>query len=138
MLVPSFFFFINFPQLNESTADSCVVNTVFSFVDREKTAQENVTNPTETALAQLYAHIQSLPESSKKRKLVKQFNKENGYGTPKRVLVNSSDKSHSLTKNISDSLKVIIYVISICKCLFLIKKKYLQLSRTLLDEIRLV
>ncbi|XP_065219205.1 rho GTPase-activating protein 19 isoform X2 [Planococcus citri] len=91
--------------LNESTADSCVVNTVFSFVDREKTAQENVINPTETALAQLYAHIQSLPESSKKRKLVKQFNKENGYGTPKRVLLNNNDKPHSLTKNISDSLK---------------------------------
>ena len=93
-------------QLNESVADSCVVNTVFSFVDREKTAKENVTNPTETALAQLYAHIQSLPESSKKRKLVKQFNKENGYGTPKRVLLNNNDKAPSLTKNISDSLKV--------------------------------
>lgn len=99
--------------MNESTADSCVVNTVFSFVDREKTAQENVINPTETALAQLYAHIQSLPESSKKRKLVKQFNKENGYGTPKRVLLNNNDKPHSLTKNISDSLKVNEYFLGV-------------------------
>lgn len=90
-----------------------MVNTIFSFVDREKTAKENVTNPTETALAQLYAHIQSMPESSKKRKLVKQFNKENGYGTPKRVLLNNNDKAHSLTKNISDSLKV--------KCFFHLK-----------------
>lgn len=63
---------------NESSA----AKTVFSFVDRERTAQENTTNPTEAALAQLYAHIQSLPESSKKRRLVKQFNKENGNGTP--------------------------------------------------------
>lgn len=58
-------------------------STVFSFVDRERTAQENTTNPTEAALAQLYAHIQSLPESSKKRRLIKQFNKENGFGTPR-------------------------------------------------------
>lgn len=66
--------------LNESIASDSVANTVYTFVDREKTAQAHVTNPTDTALAQLYAHIQSLPESSKKRKLIKQFNKENGQG----------------------------------------------------------
>nr|CAI5829270.1 unnamed protein product [Callosobruchus analis] len=67
-------------RLNESISDTA--STVFTFVDQERTAKENESNPTETALAQLYAHIQSLPESSKKRKLVKQFNKENGNGTP--------------------------------------------------------
>ncbi|KAJ8953155.1 hypothetical protein NQ318_017182 [Aromia moschata] len=67
-------------RLNESINDAA--NTVFTFVDHERTAKENESNPTETALAQLYAHIQSLPESSKKRKLVKQFNKENGYVSP--------------------------------------------------------
>lgn len=66
--------------LNESVASDSVANTVYTFVDREKTAQAHITNPTDTALAQLYAHIQSLPESSKKRKLIKQFNKENGQG----------------------------------------------------------
>ncbi|XP_046688260.1 rho GTPase-activating protein 19 isoform X2 [Homalodisca vitripennis] len=80
--------------LNESSA----ATTVFSFVDRERTAQENTSNPTEAALAQLYAHIQSLPESSKKRRLVKQFNKENGNGTP-----------NTRTKSFGDSIKKHIF-----------------------------
>lgn len=65
--------------LDESISDS-VANTVFTFVDREKTAEAHVSNTTDTALAQLYAHIQSMPESSKKKKLIKQFNKQNGQG----------------------------------------------------------
>lgn len=81
-----------FFQLNESSA----ATTVFSFVDRERSAQENTENPTEAALAQLYAYIQSLPESSKKRRLVKQFNKENGNGTP----------NNNRTRSFGDSIKV--------------------------------
>lgn len=65
--------------LDESVSDS-TVNTVYTFVDQVKTAEENNSNPTDTALAQLYAHIQTLPESSRKRKLIKKFNKENGQG----------------------------------------------------------
>lgn len=65
--------------LDESISDS-VANTVYTFVDREKTEEAHVSNTTDTALAQLYAHIQSLPESSKKKKLIKQFNKQNGQG----------------------------------------------------------
>lgn len=65
--------------LDESVSDS-VVNTVYTFVDREKTAEAHISSTTDTALAQLYAYIQSLPESSKKKKLIKQFNKENGHG----------------------------------------------------------
>ncbi|KAK6635561.1 hypothetical protein RUM44_000813 [Polyplax serrata] len=89
-------------QLDESICDGTAANTVFTFVDREKTAEENRTNPTETALAQLYAYIQALPESSKKRKLIKQFNKENGYGTPLRTL---SSKKRMRTLNLGDSIK---------------------------------
>lgn len=84
---------------NESISDTA--NTVFSFVDHERTAKENQSNPTETALAQLYAHIQSLPESSKKRKLVKQFNKENGHGTPLQVIRSGVQKN----KGLGDSIK---------------------------------
>ncbi|XP_026275162.1 uncharacterized protein LOC113204262 isoform X2 [Frankliniella occidentalis] len=74
-------------DLNESTCDGMAARTVFTFVDRERTAEASASaNPTEAALAQLYAHIQSLPESTKKRKLIKQFNKENGQGTPQLVL----------------------------------------------------
>ena len=58
------------------------MNTVFSFVDREQTAKANTGDSTQLALAELYAHIQSMPESAKKRKFIKQFNKENGQGTP--------------------------------------------------------
>lgn len=65
--------------LDESISDS-VANTVFTFVDRKKTAEAHASNTTDTALAQLYAHIQSLPESTKKKKLIKQFNKQNGQG----------------------------------------------------------
>ncbi|XP_046809339.1 rho GTPase-activating protein gacGG [Lucilia cuprina] len=66
--------------LDDSISDISTVNTVYTFVDREKTAAAHNTNNTDTELAQLYAHIQSLPESSKKRRLIKQFNKQNGQG----------------------------------------------------------
>lgn len=69
------------PVLDESVTSDSIANTVYTFLDKERTAQACVSgNPTDTALAQLYAHIQTLPESSKKRKLIKQFNKENGQG----------------------------------------------------------
>lgn len=65
--------------LDDSISDS-VANTVFTFCDRQRTAEDHAAHTTDTALAQLYAHIQSLPESSKKKKLIKQFNKQNGQG----------------------------------------------------------
>lgn len=95
----------------EMVRETSAVNTVFSFVDRARTAEENTLNPTEAALAQLYAHIQSLPESSKKRRLVKQFNKENGHGTPRQF---SGGKSSQKSKGFGDSIKV-----SSVKCLSL-------------------
>jgi hypothetical protein len=91
-------------QLNETVCDGTAANTIFSFVDRERTALAHVTNPTEAALAQLYAHIQSMPESSKKKKLIKQFNKENGQGTP--LQVNMRKKNHLRSKSLGDSIKV--------------------------------
>ncbi|XP_063913010.1 rho GTPase-activating protein 19 isoform X3 [Zophobas morio] len=105
--------------LNESVSDQFAANTVFTFVDQERTAKENETNTTETALAQLYAHIQSLPESSKKRKLVKQFNKENGHGTPLQVMRSSIQKNKSL----GDSIKKHIFHKSVVKSL---KKAHLR------------
>ncbi|XP_017779598.1 PREDICTED: rho GTPase-activating protein 19 [Nicrophorus vespilloides] len=89
--------------VNESVTDN-FASTVFSFVDHERTAKENQSNPTETALAQLYAHIQCLPESAQKKKLVKQFNKCNGNGTPV-VLRSNLPKSRSL----GDSIKKHIF-----------------------------
>ena len=41
-----------------------------------------VGNQTDQALAQLYAHVQSMPESAHKRRLVSKLNEANGRGTP--------------------------------------------------------
>ncbi|KAK9700326.1 RhoGAP domain [Popillia japonica] len=92
-------------NFNDSISDNCAAHTVFSFVDHERTAKENEANPTERELAQLYAYIQGLPESSKKRKLVKQFNKENGYGTPLQLVRSRLTKN----KTFGDSIKKHIF-----------------------------
>lgn len=90
-------------QLNESIPDATsTAHTVFSFVDRKLTAKANSTQDTQAALAQLYAHIQAMPESAKKRRLVKQFNKENGQGTPRHV-------KNCKTKSLGDSIKKHIF-----------------------------
>ncbi|XP_033632757.1 rho GTPase-activating protein 19-like isoform X1 [Asterias rubens] len=62
---------------------------------------------TEAALAQLYAHVQEMPPSSKKRKLMKQFAKNSNMpGTPTRVkedvLVNSRQRKHTRSKSVGD------------------------------------
>ncbi|KAG5318581.1 RHG19 protein, partial [Pseudoatta argentina] len=90
-------------DLNESVPDATsTAHTVFSFVDRKLTAKANSTQDTQAALAQLYAHIQAMPESAKKRRLVKQFNKENGQGTPRHV-------KSCKTKSLGDSIKKHIF-----------------------------
>ncbi|XP_066598607.1 uncharacterized protein RhoGAP54D [Prorops nasuta] len=90
-------------DLNESAQDTTgTAHTVFSFVDHKLTAKANSTEDTQAALAQLYAHIQAMPESAKKRKLVKQFNKENGQGTPRQV-------KQYRTKSLGDSIKKHIF-----------------------------
>ncbi|KAJ8664737.1 hypothetical protein QAD02_006399 [Eretmocerus hayati] len=100
------------PDLNESTVDRTgTAHTVFSFVDRDLTAQATASQDTQAALAQLYAHIQSMPESSKKRRLVKQFNKENGQGTPRHVKLSSSGGSggSGAARSFGDSIKKRIF-----------------------------
>ncbi|XP_075167053.1 rho GTPase activating protein at 54D [Haematobia irritans] len=98
--------------LDESISDISTVNTVYTFVDREKTAAAHNTNTTDTELAQLYAHIQSMPESSKKRRLIKQFNKQNGQGTPLQLQAMNRLKTTETarsSKSLSDSIKKHIF-----------------------------
>lgn len=99
--------------MDESVPDTTgTAHTVFSFVDRKLTAKANSTQDTQAALAQLYAHIQAMPESAKKRRLVKQFNKENGQGTPRHV-------KNCKTKSLGDSIKKHIFqkkILSHKKC----------------------
>merc|ERR1719450_138664 len=61
---------------------SPVVSTIFTFVDREASMKAQAGNQTDQALAQLYAHVQSMPESAHKRRLVAKLNDANGRGTP--------------------------------------------------------
>lgn len=57
------------------------------------------------ALAELYAYVQALPDSAKKRKLIKQFNTASGLGTPQ--LNQSVSKKHEARgKRLGESIKV--------------------------------
>lgn len=80
-------------------------NTIFTFIDRELTAQANDKDVTEVALAELYAYVQSLPDSAKKRRLIKQFNHASGSGTPQ---LNQSflKRQEARGKRLGDSIKV--------------------------------
>jgi len=62
--------------------NSPVVNTVYSFVDRERTKAAASVSTTETALAELYAQVQAMPESAQKKRLINKLNDANGCGTP--------------------------------------------------------
>ena len=68
-------------------------------------------DPTEAALAELYAYVQSQPESEVKKKWVHKFNKENGCGTPK-VILNSSltDACAKNYKHLSQSIRVSFFL----------------------------
>ncbi|XP_077295176.1 rho GTPase activating protein at 54D isoform X1 [Arctopsyche grandis] len=107
----------NGEDLNESVSEHTAANTIFTFVDRQMSgvadskdgvkANASTTTVTDTALAQLYAHIQALPESQNKRRLIKQFNRENGCGTPlqfqraqKQKSIGQSLKKHIFNKSL--------------------------------------
>lgn len=94
------------PSFNESILSETTANTVFTFVDQTKSIETKST--TEIAIAELYAYIQSLPESTKKKKLIKQFNKENGKGTPLQVLKQTKKIHVSPTRVFSSSIKKLV------------------------------
>ena len=77
-------------------SNSPVVNTVFSFVDRERTKEAAAKSTTETALAELYAQVQSMPESAQKKRLISKLNEANGYGTPSLTSKRASSRIKSL------------------------------------------
>lgn len=67
-------------SLDEVEEDSVPINTV-TFCQRNPVEAKS-NDYTQMQLAQLYAHVQSMPETPNKKKLIKQFNKLNGHGTP--------------------------------------------------------
>lgn len=82
-------------KLGSSAEEGDENNTVITFCER-KDAQETVT---EQALAELYAHVQSMPETPKKKKYIKQFNRKNGLGTPMHVTDKHSTSGSSKWKS---------------------------------------
>ncbi|XP_041979966.1 rho GTPase-activating protein 19-like isoform X2 [Aricia agestis] len=89
-------------DLDESYTDRTAANTVYTFVDRSRSVAEHAANPTDTALAQLYAHIHALPPSAHRRRLIKHFNRQNGYGTP--IQIQRTGKVAG-SKSFGDSIK---------------------------------
>ncbi|XP_063596462.1 uncharacterized protein LOC134773232 isoform X2 [Penaeus indicus] len=94
-------------QLSKRSMMDAPTNTIFTFIDRELTAQANDKDVTEVALAELYAYVQSLPDSAKKRRLIKQFNHASGSGTPQ---LNQSflKKQEARGKRLGDSIKKVM------------------------------
>jgi hypothetical protein len=66
----------------DGKVQSPVVNTIFSFVDRERTNRIAAGTSTEHQLAELYAQVQAMPESAQKKRLISKLNDANGHGTP--------------------------------------------------------
>ncbi|KAK3879078.1 hypothetical protein Pcinc_016332 [Petrolisthes cinctipes] len=91
-------------QLSKRSMMDAPANTIFTFIDRELTAQANDKDVTEVALAELYAYVQSLPDSTKKRKLIKQFNTATGSGTPQ-LNQSVSKKQEARSKRLGESIK---------------------------------
>lgn len=92
-------------QLSKRSLMDAPTNTIFTFIDRELTAQANDKDVTEVALAELYAYVQSLPDSAKKRRLIKKFNHASGCGTPHLNNSTASKKQEVQGKSLGDSIK---------------------------------
>ena len=86
---------------------SSAVNTVLTFAERKSPEEVDCSQDTQVALAQLYAHVQSMPESAKKKKLLKQFNRAGNMHnhTPKKG-------KHSRSRTFGESIKVNIGTIA--------------------------
>ncbi|XP_068224333.1 uncharacterized protein RhoGAP54D [Palaemon carinicauda] len=92
-------------QLSKRSLMDAPTNTIFTFIDRELTAQANDKDVTEVALAELYAYVQSLPDSAKKKRLIKKFNHASGIGTPHLNNSTVSRKQEVPGKSLGDSIK---------------------------------
>ncbi|XP_076372020.1 rho GTPase-activating protein 19-like isoform X2 [Tachypleus tridentatus] len=91
--------------LSSSVTDDCqkndAIHTTITFCDREKKGWKNSADYTSHQLAELYTYVQCMPDSSQKKKFLKQFNKENGFGTPKTNKV----RNHKRSRSVGDSIK---------------------------------
>ncbi|XP_060575302.1 rho GTPase-activating protein 19-like [Ruditapes philippinarum] len=79
---------------------SSAVNTVLTFAERKSPEEFDSAQDTQVALAQLYAHVQAMPESAKKKKLLKQFNRAGNVQT-----TSTKKGKHSRSRTFGESLK---------------------------------
>ncbi|KAF5294743.1 hypothetical protein FQA39_LY00227 [Lamprigera yunnana] len=107
-------YYSNIEQKISLNLDESAAKTIYTFTDIKKTTKENESNPTESALAELYAHIQSLPESKRKRQLIKRMKKECNLGTTSQTSGSATPKK-SKTVTIRDSIKKRIFQKNITK-----------------------
>ncbi|XP_067657949.1 rho GTPase-activating protein 19-like [Haliotis asinina] len=75
------------------------LNTLVCYIDRPVCQQADTASDTQVALAKLYAHVQAMPESAKKKKLLKQFNRASGNTQPKNKHTRSRTFGESLKKH---------------------------------------
>lgn len=84
---------------------SSAVNTVLTFVERKSPEEYSSAQDTQVALAKLYAHVQAMPESAKKKKLLKQFNRASGVHASGEGSERKKGK-HVRSRTFGESLKV--------------------------------
>ncbi|XP_050397345.1 rho GTPase-activating protein 19 [Patella vulgata] len=86
----------NFSKSKQKNNSGPAINTVICYNDRQ--GQLTKETDTQVALAGLYAHVHAMPDSAKKKKLLKQFQRANRPSTPK-------SNKHSRSKTFGESLK---------------------------------
>ncbi|KAK7483240.1 hypothetical protein BaRGS_00025533, partial [Batillaria attramentaria] len=87
------------PLKEKKDEDVSPVRTVISYAHNPSNGESGPQTDTQMALAELCAHVQSMPECARKKKLLKQFNQVNL--TPK------TKGKHSRSKTLSSSIKAI-------------------------------
>ncbi|GIY37322.1 rho GTPase-activating protein 19 [Caerostris darwini] len=76
------------------------VKTLVTFCERPTSDVPNPADYTNKALAELHTYIENLPSSSKKRKLIKKFQKENSG-----EFSNEKNKRHVRSRSVGDAIK---------------------------------
>ncbi|GFY52626.1 rho GTPase-activating protein 19 [Trichonephila inaurata madagascariensis] len=76
------------------------VKTLVTFCKRANCDEPQPVDYTNKALAELHTYIESLPNSSRKRKLIKKFQKENNI-----EINNERPKKHARSRSVGDAIK---------------------------------
>ncbi|XP_021371940.1 rho GTPase-activating protein 19-like isoform X1 [Mizuhopecten yessoensis] len=94
----------NLSSAKKKYGSTQAINTVIAFAERKSSSDSDTNQDTQVALAQLYAHVQSMPDSSKKKKLLKQFNRASQ--TPNTTNTQSATKSkHTRSRTFGSQIK---------------------------------